>query len=99
LSFDLVQNVEFSAVVFKQNSEILSSVLDITYRKPVFGATFEASFLGGSLSVDAVSKNKSGLQLQAFDRNNSLLVNSQDTQTNFTPAFVDVQTNVNYQAS
>jgi hypothetical protein len=32
-------------------------------------------------------------------RNNSLLVNSQDTQTNFTPAFVDVQTNVNYQAS
>jgi hypothetical protein len=32
-------------------------------------------------------------------RNNSLLVNSQDTQTNFTPAFVDVQTNVIYQAS
>jgi hypothetical protein len=32
--------------------------MDITYRKPVqFGATFEASFLG-SLSVDAVSKNK-----------------------------------------
>jgi hypothetical protein len=34
-----------------------ASVLDITYRKPVqFGATFEASFLGGSLSIDAVSK-------------------------------------------
>jgi hypothetical protein len=47
-------------VVFKQNSgDKLSSVLDITYRKPVqFGATFEASFLGGSLSIDAVSKNK-----------------------------------------
>jgi hypothetical protein len=31
-------------------------------------------------------------------RNNSLLVNSQDTQT-FHSFFVDVQTNVNYQAS
>jgi hypothetical protein len=37
--------------------------------------------------------------IQEFDRNNSLLVNSQDTQTNFTPAFVDIQTNINYQAS
>jgi hypothetical protein len=75
--------------------------LDITYRKPVqFGATFEASFLGGSLSVDAVSKNKKWTAITGVRyRNNSLLVNSQDTQTNFTPAFVDVQTNVNYQAS
>jgi hypothetical protein len=52
--------------------------------------------LGGSLSVDAVSKNKSAITGVRY-RNNSLLVNSQDTQTNFTPAFVD--TNVNYQAS
>jgi hypothetical protein len=63
----LVQNVEFSAGFSSKIRDKLSSVLDITYRKPVqFGATFEASFLGGSLSVDAVSKIKSGLQLQAF---------------------------------
>jgi hypothetical protein len=57
---DLVQNVEFSAGGFQAKfGDKLSSVLDITYRKPTqFGATLEASFLGGSLSVDAVSKNK-----------------------------------------
>jgi hypothetical protein len=59
----------------------------------------EAGFLGGSLSVDAVSKIKVDCITGVRYRNNSLLVNSQDTQTNFTPAFVDVQTNVNYQAS
>jgi hypothetical protein len=99
---DLVQNVEFSAGGFQAKyGDKLSSVLDITYRKPVqFGATFEASLLGGSLSVDAVSKNKKWTGITGVRyRNNSLLVNSQDTQTNFTPAFVDVQTNINYQAS
>jgi hypothetical protein len=99
---DLVQNVEFSAGGFQAKfGDKLSSVLDITYRKPTqFGATLEASFLGGSLSVDAVSKNKKWSAITGVRyRNNSLLVNSQDTQTNFTPAFVDVQTNVNYQAS
>jgi len=99
---DLVQNVEFSAGGFQAKfGDKLSSVLDITYRKPTkFGATLEASFLGGSLSVDAVSKNKKWTAITGVRyRNNSLLVNSQDTQTNFTPAFVDVQTNVNYQAS
>jgi hypothetical protein len=47
---DLVQNVDFSAGGFQAKfGDKLSSVLDITYRKPSeFGATFEASFLGGS---------------------------------------------------
>ena len=99
---DLVQNVAFFAGGFQAKfGDKLSSVLDITYRKPTqFGATLEASFLGGSLSVDAVSKNKKWTSITGVRyRNNSLLVNSQDTQTNFTPAFVDVQTNINYQAS
>jgi hypothetical protein len=99
---DLVQNVDFSAGGFQAKfGDKLSSVLDITYRNPSqFGATVEASLLGGSLSVDAVSKNKKWSAITgARYRNNSLLVNSQDTQTNFTPSFVDVQTNVNYQAS
>jgi hypothetical protein len=76
-------------------------VLDITYRKPVkFGATLEASLLGGSVAVDAVSKNKKWSAITGVRyRNNSLLVKSQDTQTNFTPSFADIQTNINYQAS
>ncbi|TDE53721.1 carboxypeptidase-like regulatory domain-containing protein [Flavobacterium sp. GT3P67] len=99
---DLVQNVDFSAGGFQAKfGDKLSSVLDITYRKPVkFGASLEASFLGGSLSVDAVSKNEkwSGVTGVRY-RNNSLLVKSQETQTNFTPSFADIQTNINYQAS
>ncbi|WP_035667720.1 carboxypeptidase-like regulatory domain-containing protein [Flavobacterium sp. 83] len=99
---DLVQNIDFSAGGFQVKfGDKLSSILDITYRKPVkFGANLEASFLGGSLSVDAVSKNKKWSAVTGVRyRNNSLLVKSQETQTNFTPTFADIQTNVNYQAS
>lgn len=99
---DLVQNVDFSAGGFQAKfGDKLSSVLDITYRKPTeFAASLEASLLGGSVSVDAVSKNKKWSAVTGVRyRNNSLLVNSQDTQTNYTPTFVDVQTNVNYDIS
>ncbi|HTG67087.1 MAG TPA: TonB-dependent receptor [Flavobacterium sp.] len=99
---DLVQNVNFSAGGFQvKYGDKLSSVLDITYRNPTqFSAAFEASLLGGSLAVDAISKNKKWTAVTGVRyRNNSLLVNSQDTETNYRPSFVDVQTNVNYQAS
>jgi hypothetical protein len=99
---DLVQNVNFSAGGFQAKyGDKLASVLDITYRNPTqFAAAFEASFLGGSLAVDAVSKNKKWSSVTGVRyRNNSLLVNSQDTETNYTPTFIDVQTNVNYKAS
>lgn len=99
---DLVQNVEFSAGGFQAKfGDKLSSVLDITYRKPTqFGAAFEASFLGGSAAVDLVSKNKKWSSVTGVRyRNNSLLVNSQDTETNYKPTFADIQTNVNYDIS
>lgn len=99
---DLVQNVDFSAGGFQAKfGDKLSSVLDITYRKPTqFGATFETSFIGGNVSVDAVSKNKKWSAITGVRyRNNSLLVKSQETKTNYTPAFADIQTNINYQAS
>jgi hypothetical protein len=99
---DLVQNIDFSAGGFQSKfGDKLSSVLDITYRNPVeFAASLEASFLGGSLSVDAISKNKKWTAITGVRyRNNSLLVKSQDTQTNYTPTFADIQTNINFQAS
>ena len=99
---DLVQNVDFSAGGFQAKyGDKLSSVLDITYRTPTkFGASAEASFLGGSLSVDAVSKNQKWTAITGVRyRDNSLLVNSQETETNFRPTFADVQTNINYFAS
>ncbi len=99
---DLVQNVDFSAGGFQAKyGDKLSSVLDITYRRPTkFGIAAEGSLLGGSLAVDAVSKNQKWSAITCVRyRNNSLLVNSQQTETNFKPTFADVQTNVIYNAS
>ncbi len=99
---DLIQNIDFSAGGFQSKfGDKLSSVLDITYRKPTqFGATVEASFLGGSASLDVISKDKRWTAITGVRyRNNSLLVNSQETQTNYAPSFVDVQTAINFQAS
>lgn len=99
---DLVQNIDFSAGGFQAKfGDKLSSVLDITYRKPIkFAAGIEASFLGGSLYFDGVSKDKKWSSVTGVRyRNNSLLVKSQDTQTNFRPSFADIQTNINFQSS
>lgn len=96
---DMVQNVDFSAGGFQAKyGDKLSSVLDITYRKPnTFGAAFEASLLGGSLTVDLVSKNKKWSSMTGVRyRDNSLLVNSKETESNFRPTFVDVQNIINY---
>lgn len=96
---DMIQSVDFSAGGFQAKyGDKLSSVLDITYRKPKkFGAAFEASLLGGSATVDLASKNQKWSAITGVRyRDNSLLVNSKETETNFRPTFIDVQTNVNY---
>lgn len=96
---DMVQNVDFSAGGFQAKyGDKLSSVLDITYRKPTkFALAAEASFLGGSITADMISKNKKWSNITGVRyRDNSLLVNSQETQTNFRPTFADVQTIVNF---
>lgn len=96
---DLAQNVEFSSGGFQAKfGDKLSSVLDITYRKPIkFGATLEASFLGGSISMDNISKNQKWSAVTGIRyRDNSLLVKSQETQTNFKPRFADAQTYISF---
>jgi hypothetical protein len=95
----MIQNVDFSAGGFQAKfGDKLSSVLDITYRKPTkYSIAAEASFLGGSLTGEGISKNKKWSVITGIRyRDNSLLVNSQETQTNFRPTFADVQTNVNF---
>lgn len=96
---DLVQNVEFSAGGFQaQYGDKLSSVLDITYKTPNrFGASLDLSLLGGSLSVEGVSKDSklSGI-IGVRYRDNSLLVDAKETDVNYNPTFADVQTYLNY---
>lgn len=99
---DLVKNVNFSAGGFQAKyGDKLSSVLDITYRRPTgFGASLDASLLGGSLSAEGISKNG---RLTAIGgvryRNNSLLVSARQTETNFRPRFFDAQTYLTYQVN
>ena len=95
----MVQNVEFSAGGFQAKyGDKMSSVLDITYRRPVkYGVQAEASFLGGSLTAEGVSKDQKWSAIVGGRyRDNSLLVNSQETESNYRPRFTDVQTMVNF---
>ncbi|MGO3690085.1 TonB-dependent receptor [Psychroflexus sp. S27] len=97
---DLVRNVNFSAGGFQAKyGDKLSSVLDIEYRRPVdFGGSFEASLLGGSASVEGISKNKKLTGILGLRyRDNSLFVNAKQTDADFEPRFVDAQTYLTYQ--
>ena len=99
---DMVQNVDFSAGGFQSKyGDKLSSVLDITYRNPKqFAASLEASLLGGSLTVEGISKNQKWSNITGIRyRNNSLLVNSQETETNFRPSFFFFLSMFNFNAS
>ena len=97
-----MQNVDFSAGGFQAKyGDKLSSVLDITYKKPIgFGASADLSLLGGSVSVEALSKDSklSGIAGIRY-RDNSLLVDARQTETNFQPLFADAQAYLNYKFS
>jgi hypothetical protein len=99
---DLVQNVEFSAGGFQAKyGDKLSSVLDITYRKPIeFGVSADISLLGGSIAAEAVSKDSkfSGLIGLRY-RDNSLVINSLETKSNVIPVFADAQAYLTYKFS
>lgn len=95
----MIKNVDFSAGGFQSRfGDKMSSVLDITYRTPEeYGAAIEASFLGGSLTLEGASKDKKWAAIVgARYRNNSLLVNSQETESNYKPVFADVQAMVSF---
>ena len=99
VNIDLVSNVKFSPGGFQAKyGDKLSSVLDITYRNPTnFGAQIELSLLGASAAVETISKTKKFKSVSGVRyRNNSLIVNSQQTQTNLKPIFVDAQSYLTY---
>ena len=99
---ELTQNVEFSAGGFQAKyGDKLSSVLDITYRKPsTFGASIEASLLGASVSIEGLSENQKFKAIAGLRyRNNSLFLNSGDVDANFNPNYTDLQTYLSYDFS
>lgn len=96
----MVENLEFSAGGFQAKyGDKLSSVLDITYRKPTsFDVQADMSLLGGSLTVEGITKNQKFSALAGVRyRDNSLLVDAKETQTNYDPKFLDTQMYLGYQ--
>ncbi len=102
INSNLVQNVKFSPGGFQAKyGDKLSSVLDITYKNPVsFETQLEASLLGASAAVSTVSKKSNFKSVSGIRyRNNALLVNSQQTNSNFNPTFFDAQSYLTYSFS
>jgi CarboxypepD_reg-like domain/TonB-dependent Receptor Plug Domain len=99
---DLTSSVDFSAGGFQAKfGDKLSSVLDISYRRPTnFEASADLSLLGASVSVGGKSKNGrlTGIVGMRY-RDNSLFVNAKETETNFRPRFADAQTYLSYKIS
>lgn len=95
---NMVSNINFSAGGFEAKyGDKLSSVLDITYRKPLkFAGTASGSFLGGNLQLEGISKNRLvAWNVGARYRTNSYLLQSLDTKLNteggYRPSAMDIQ--------
>ncbi|AZJ35328.1 carboxypeptidase-like regulatory domain-containing protein [Tenacibaculum singaporense] len=98
----MIQNINFSSGGFQAKyGDKLSSVLDITYRKPTnFGIQLDLSLLGGSFTIeDTFANNKLSAIVGVRYRDNSLFVNNKQTEVNFRPQFTDVQSFLSYQAT
>lgn len=102
INTNMVQNIDFSAGGFQAKyGDRLSSVLDITYRKPTETATtIDASLLGGSATFEGqfLEKKLSAIAGVRY-RDNSLFVNSKQIEINFRPRFTDFQTFLSYSFS
>lgn len=102
INTNMVQNIDFSAGGFQAKyGDKLSSVLDITYKKPSETAiTIDASLLGASATFEGLFlDDKLSFITGVRYRDNSLFVNSKQIEINFRPRFTDVQTYVSYQFS
>jgi len=102
INTNMIQNIHFSAGGFQARyGDKLSSVLDITYKKPAETATtIDASFLGGSATFEGQFLDKKLSTITGIRyRDNSLFVNSQQIEVNFRPKFTDVQTYLSYEFS
>lgn len=102
INSDLIRNVDFSAGGFQaQYGDKLSSVLDIEYRRPTsVAAGIDASLLGVNAFVEgnAFKEKFTGI-LGVRYRDNSLLVNSRQTESFVQPRFFDAQTYLTYKVN
>jgi hypothetical protein len=96
---DMVSTIQFSAGGFEAKyGDKMSSVLDITYEKPIkFEGSASASMLGANLHLAGISKNKkltfnTGIRYKT----SQYVLTSLEVKGEYMPRFVDVQTFVTY---
>ena len=91
---EMTDDIKFSSGGFEAKyGDKMSSVLDIKYKSPDTNQyRINTSFLGGSFTSENVSKDKNISNILGLRyRDNSLLVNSKETNSNFKPSFFDLQ--------
>ena len=95
----MVEAISFSAGGFEAKyGDKMSSVLDIIYKQPrEFEGAFEASLLGGSLTLGhGTQDGKLSAIVGARYNDKSLLIDTQDSDVDFDPVYFDIQSNITY---
>lgn len=93
LNPDMVGSIAFSTGGYEAKyGDKMSSVLDITYRRPkAFEGTVSASLLGGSIYI-GTGNNKFSFSNSLRYKTNSYLLGTLDTKGEYEPKFLDYQT-------
>ncbi len=97
---DMTEEVKFSSGGFESKfGDKMSSVLDITYKKPKeLEGSVSASLMGASAYVGTSSKKFTQVTGFRFKKN-SLLLGTLDTKGEYDPTFIDLQTYMTYKIS
>jgi len=103
-NIDLIRDLKFSSGGFEaQYGDKMSSVLDISYKRPEeFKSSFEMSLLGasfhleGSKRIGANSYNKFRYLVGSRLKTTRYILGSLDVKGEYTPSFTDIQTYLTY---
>lgn len=100
INSDMVESINFSSGGFEARyTDKMSSVLDITYKRPErFEATVNASLLGGGAYVGWGNK-KVSLMTSLRYKTTRLLLGSLDTEGEYDPRFLDYQAYLSWRPS
>jgi len=96
---DMTESIIFSAGGFAAKyGDKMSSVLDITYKKPkATKASLNLSLLGASAHIEGTNKESQlSYLIGTRYKTNQYLLNSLNTEADYIPRFYDIQTFINY---
>ena len=102
INSDLVGSIKFSAGGFEaQYGDKMSSVLDITYKRPdTFAGSVTGSLLGAKAHLEGSSEDHRLTYLLGVRyRSNQYLLNSLEVEGNYDPVYADVQSHLTYDIS